>query len=298
MARSGRSSDAGDRAGGSAITQLSGWSAGAPWADALTIEKFRVGPGEVTEHSLGLHAIGLRLGAPGMVGMRLDGGAMRTSLAQPGDMCLISAGVRFAGRHEIASEFLFLGLGPAFVAAIAGRAEYGLQDPAFSNPCSVADPVVRHIASALAEEAAAGCPTGRLYGESLGAALAAHLLRRYAAGPATMPGHRGGLSPPRLRRVLDYVAASPESRIGLHELAALAELSPQHFSAAFKRSTGMAPYRYVLAQRIERARILLADGRLSIAEVGAMLGFASQAHFTTVFRRLTGMTPGAFRARR
>jgi AraC-like DNA-binding protein len=47
--------------------------------------------------------------------------------------------------------------------------------------------------------------------------------------------------------------------------------------------------------RIERARRLLAESDLPIAEVGAEVGYSNQSHFTKIFREATGMTPKAFR---
>ena len=76
----------------------------------------------------------------------------------------------------------------------------------------------------------------------------------------------------------------------------LSGLSPDHFAAQFRRSTGLPPHRYVLQRRVGRAKELVAAGRLSLAEIGYALGFPSQAHFTTTFRKLVGTTPGAYRS--
>jgi len=50
-----------------------------------------------------------------------------------------------------------------------------------------------------------------------------------------------------------------------------------------------------LRKRIERAKSLLVEPQLSIAEVALRCGFGSQSNFTTAFRRLTNVTPGAYR---
>ena len=113
------------------------------------------------------------------------------------------------------------------------------------------------------------------------------------AFPASL--QRGGLTPARLRRVLDHIAAHLSGDTSLQRLAELAGLSPSHFALAFRQSTGLPPHRYVLQQRVERAKELLTDPQLSLAQVGYAAGFASQAHFTTVFRKLVGITPAAYR---
>jgi AraC family transcriptional regulator len=81
-------------------------------------------------------------------------------------------------------------------------------------------------------------------------------------------------------------------------LAAVAQMSPYHFSRLSKRSTGLSPYQHPLRQRVERAKHLLADPRRRIADVSQDLGFPHQRHFATVFRTLVGMTPREYQRRR
>lgn len=151
---------------------------------------------------------------------------------------------------------------------------------------------------ALRAELRAGCPSGQLYGEALATALAVLLLRHCAIVPAARVDDHprgGGLPAARLRRVLDHVEAHLSEDNSLRGLAALAGLSPRHFAAFFRQSTGLLPHQYVLRRRIDRAKELLPDPRPSTAEVSYALGFPSQAHFTTMFRKLTGTTPQAYR---
>jgi AraC family transcriptional regulator len=107
---------------------------------------------------------------------------------------------------------------------------------------------------------------------------------------------RGGLSPFALRRVREYVAAHLGSPIPLEKLSLVAELSPFHFSRAFKASTGRSPHAYVLDCRIAEAKRLLSASGLSIAEVARRTGFRSTGQLSTRFRAWTGTTPSAFRS--
>jgi AraC family transcriptional regulator len=81
----------------------------------------------------------------------------------------------------------------------------------------------------------------------------------------------------------------------LLDLSVVVHMSPYHFARLFKQSTGVPPHRFVLGQRIARASVLLRDARLSIGEVGQLVGFRTPSHFTTAFRRMTGITPSAYR---
>ncbi len=134
-------------------------------------------------------------------------------------------------------------------------------------------------------------PSAQLYGDGLTAAITARL---FAEPPE--PGADGkGLAPWQLRRVVEYLDAHLPRRVDLAHLAALAGLSQSHFSRAFKASTGMAPYRWQLDARIQRAQALLIDTRASRDHVAEATGFADAVHFGRTFRKFTGATPAAWR---
>jgi AraC family transcriptional regulator len=95
--------------------------------------------------------------------------------------------------------------------------------------------------------------------------------------------------------VAQYIQQNLDKDLSLAELAAVVYMSPYHFARLFKDSTGVPPHRFVVRQRIARARGVLATPELSIAQVARMVGFRTPSHFTTVFRRVLGITPGAYR---
>jgi AraC family transcriptional regulator len=99
-----------------------------------------------------------------------------------------------------------------------------------------------------------------------------------------------------LKRVIDYIAANLDGNISLAQLAAIVGMSPHYFSELFKLSTGRAPHKYVLMQRIERAKQRLRDPRRSIIDAGLDAGFQNQSHFARMFRKLAGTTPSRYRA--
>lgn len=104
-----------------------------------------------------------------------------------------------------------------------------------------------------------------------------------------------GLSPHQIKAVTEYIRNNLSLDLSLSELAACAALSPYHFARLFKQSTGMAPHRYVIYQRVEYAKELLKQRELSITEVALVSGFAHQGHLSRHFKRLTGLTPKNFR---
>lgn len=111
-----------------------------------------------------------------------------------------------------------------------------------------------------------------------------------AADPARPSSSRKGLD-----RAIEFIEAHHGQALRLAAVAEKAGLSPYHFARLFKAETGCSVHQYVLRRRIERARALLAAGRMPIAEVALACGFASQAHLTDTFRKHTGQTPGEYR---
>jgi AraC family transcriptional regulator len=57
----------------------------------------------------------------------------------------------------------------------------------------------------------------------------------------------GVLSRRKLRSVIEYIMENLEGSPGLEQMAAVARLSPSHFTRRFKAATGLAPHQYVTA---------------------------------------------------
>jgi len=103
------------------------------------------------------------------------------------------------------------------------------------------------------------------------------------------------LSPAKLKRVIEFIEANLNDSIGLDDLAQAAGLSANHFLRVFKLATGETPYHFLRARRLERARQLLSENTMPLAELALECGFANQAHFTAAFSRELGISPGRYR---
>ena len=136
---------------------------------------------------------------------------------------------------------------------------------------------------------------GALYAETVGLMLVLELLR--AAGQNHSPGGvtRGGLAAWQQRTVREYIEDNLCYDVSLKALGELARITPEHFCRAFRQSFGTPPHRYVVERRIERAKSLLADGRLSITDVALASGFGGSAQFARAFRKYVGNSPTDFR---
>jgi AraC-like DNA-binding protein len=101
---------------------------------------------------------------------------------------------------------------------------------------------------------------------------------------------------PALRRAREYLLADLAAQPTLDELAAVAGVGKYRLIRLFRAAEGMPPHRYLLAQRVRRARRLLETGH-PIAEVAAVTGFSDQSHLHRQFRRALDVTPGEYAAR-
>jgi AraC-like DNA-binding protein len=140
-------------------------------------------------------------------------------------------------------------------------------------------------------------PPSRIETEARALLIVERLLTEHHGARAFVP-MRGGLAPWQVKRACEAMDAAIDGGIGLDQLAAIAGCSPTHFSRAFKQSTGLAPFHWLAERRIERAKALLEDGRLPLAEVALAVGFSAQPQFTTAFGRATGVTPARWRRER
>jgi transcriptional regulator GlxA family with amidase domain len=106
---------------------------------------------------------------------------------------------------------------------------------------------------------------------------------------------KGRLDRRRLFRVLDYIDRHLEGDLTLDEMASVACLSRFHFARAFKQAVGQSPRRYVIARRLEHAKVLLTEDQTPLVEIALALRFSSQANFTRAFRQSIGAAPGQYR---
>jgi AraC-like DNA-binding protein len=161
---------------------------------------------------------------------------------------------------------------------------------------SSADPAMEQLAGAFLKTDEMDGPVGDVYAGAIGLAIAARLLSHGGRCDPFQPKRSCGALPKwRLKRVLEYVDANLGEPITLADLAAATTLSPMHFAAQFRMSTGVRPHEYLLRRRIERAQELLLQPGLSIVDIALTVGFQTQSHFTTVFKRFTGDTPDRWR---
>jgi len=164
---------------------------------------------------------------------------------------------------------------------------------AFAPRPLFSDPSIMALARLIAAECASDEPHIQLYGDNLSTALMLALSRPSAS---TSRSTRSGQLPAwQVRRVTEYLAAHLAEDVRLQTVSELVNLSRSYFSRAFKSSTGLAPYQWLLEARIAKAKQLLLESDRTLSEIALDVGFADQSHFTRTFGRQVGQSPAAWR---
>jgi len=155
------------------------------------------------------------------------------------------------------------------------------------------DPLIAQGLDLLWRELGRSDPAARLFVDSMMSALVIRLARLAEQGIEAVDC-RGGLAPQCSSRVVEYMLAHLDRPIRLAELAALCDLSPWHFSRAFRETHGHPPHRYLTRLRIQRARELLERTPMSVTEIAMATGYSPQ-QLVRHFREATGLPPSEYR---
>jgi AraC family transcriptional regulator len=159
----------------------------------------------------------------------------------------------------------------------------------------VQDPVMRGLAwsvlGAVQEQSAAPM----LFVEQIAEAFYTHAARAYGDNSDSGKSLGTGLAPWQMRRAQSFIEAHLDGDPSVADLAGECRLSASHFGRAFRLSVGMPPHQWLTHRRIERAKDLLREGDMRLAEIALACGFGDQSHFTRTFTRLEGQGPGKWR---
>lgn len=175
--------------------------------------------------------------------------------------------------------------------------EEGLAKPSrLAWPRADRDPVAAGLVDLLLPQMAEPDPARAMFAEHVAMAFVAHAIERYGDGPAPARSPiRSGLSPWQERRAKEMMRDRLATPLTITEVAESCRLSPSYFAAAFRRSTGHSPHRYLTALRIAESKRLMLDTALPLAELALLCGFGDQSYFTRAFSQAVGTSPGQWR---
>ncbi|MEV6848410.1 AraC family transcriptional regulator [Actinoplanes sp. NPDC051411] len=100
----------------------------------------------------------------------------------------------------------------------------------------------------------------------------------------------------RLLRARDAIDRAYAEPLDVPAIAAVAHISPAHFSRCFRDVFGETPHRYLQRRRVERSMFLLRETDRSVTDICYAVGFSSLGSFSRTFREIVGEPPSAYRA--
>ena len=110
--------------------------------------------------------------------------------------------------------------------------------------------------------------------------------------PRPMPHDESG----RVAKLMDWMRRHPALPHTLRSLAERAAMSPRTLQRQFHDATGMAPYEWLVRERVAAARDMLeAKTPLPIGRIAELAGFGSEESMRRHFRRIVLTSPSAYR---
>lgn len=96
---------------------------------------------------------------------------------------------------------------------------------------------------------------------------------------------------PQIYDALIYVERNLAGDLSLEAVAGKVSLSPSYFSRLFKSSVGCSFSEYVTRTRLQCAKVIMANEKLSVGEIAERCGFNNSNYFSTIFKKYNHMSP-------
>jgi len=93
----------------------------------------------------------------------------------------------------------------------------------------------------------------------------------------------------------EYIEKNFASNISLDDVSRIVNISPYYFSKVFKEETGENFIDYLTNLRIKRAKVLLAEGNLSMKEICNEIGYSDPNYFSRTFKKNVGVSPTEYK---
>nr|WP_210106729.1 AraC family transcriptional regulator [Neorhizobium galegae] len=191
-------------------------------------------------------------------------------------------------------DFLLFEISPASLMKFAEEAELpGVNS--LSAETASKDLVLSNLARALMPALERPKEASALFVGQMTTAIGTYLVQRYGGRAAVDAVRAGMLSRSHEALAKNMLIENLGGEISIADVAQACNLSRGYFIRAFRETTGMTPYQWLLGERVRRAQKLLQASDTPLVEVAMACGFADQSHFTRVFSTLVGASPGNWR---
>lgn len=203
--------------------------------------------------------------------------------AEKGDIILLDCDQphRYAAEQQTGAEFLYLHFD-------------GTGAHALAHAIAEQTPLLRREENvAIGEQLFDLVQTYRRRGieiEALDSLRIYQILMQLAMPPRSMVQHDSPIT-----RTVIYIRDHVGETISLQQLADMAHVSAFHYSHEFKRQTGFSPSEYIINTRLEKAKMLLLQTTMSVADIAYMVGYESGGSLSNLFLKKVGCSPREYR---
>lgn len=122
-----------------------------------------------------------------------------------------------------------------------------------------------------------------------------HSLRIYMKNNSVNTLFLSALNDKYIRKSIEEIHENPGYKWKLEDLAKVSGLSRTVYAERFHKLTGITPMNYVTQWRMEKAKKLLKDEKISVDEISQLVGYAASESFQKTFKKFIGITPSAYR---
>lgn len=157
------------------------------------------------------------------------------------------------------------------------------------------DAVLRRFGSTLLPLLGAPAEVSALFSSHLMLALGIYVGTAFAG--LSQQGEAGTLGRAEVRLAQEMIRADLAGATEIRALAGACRMPASRFAVGFRNATGMSPYQWMAARRLELARTLLARTKHSLARVASLCGYADARHLSREFQAATGVSPSHYRAK-
>ena len=122
-------------------------------------------------------------------------------------------------------------------------------------------------------------------------------LQKAEAAAGNVAGQKKEYSNEAIEKAKEYIRQNYRKDLSLEEMSRQMDMSPYYFSKLFKEVTGSNFVEYVTGVRMDQAKKLLLQGKNSIKQICAEIGYSDPNYFSRIFKKYEGVTPSEYRER-
>ena len=99
-----------------------------------------------------------------------------------------------------------------------------------------------------------------------------------------------------LDKSIAFMKKNIHNQLSVEEVAREFHYSPSHYTALFKKKTGLSPIDYFIRMKIHYACQLLTQRELIIKEIADKVGYDDPYYFSRIFKKITGKSPAQYKS--